>query len=75
MWCGVVRGSRGMNALASLWRVRVWSSVPWTEDGAHQQDQMTASPQGAGGESEPQPQLIQAGWLRAGESPQEGLDS
>lgn len=69
MWCGVVRASRGMSALASLWWVRVWSSIPWTEDGAHQQGQMTASPQGAGGELEPQPQLIQARWLRAGESP------
>lgn len=75
MWCGVVRASGGMNALACLWWVRVWRRVPWTEDGAHQQDQMTASPQGAGGESGPQPQLIQARRLRTGESPQEGLDS
>lgn len=49
MWCGVVRASRGMSALASLWWVRVWSSIPWTEDGAHQQGQMTASPQGGWG--------------------------
>lgn len=43
------------------------------EDRAHQQVWVTESTKGTRAESGPQPELMQAGQVRAGESPQEGL--